>query len=207
MERKICAKCHDEKPINEFYISNSSKDGHQSNCKLCVKEYNILYSKINTVKIKDRQKEYNDKNKKNIKEKHKIYCQINKDILKKKNVARRKIRHQTDNLFRLKHNIRGSIGKSIRNKGYTKKTHTYVILGCSYDEIKSHLEKQFQPWMNWNNYGLYNGTPNYGWDIDHIIPDSSATTEEELLTLNHYTNLQPLCSHINRDIKRNLINW
>jgi hypothetical protein len=45
--------------------------------------------------------------------------------------------------------------------------------------------------MIWDNYGLYNGTE-YGWDIDHIIPSSSAITEEELLKLitsvisNHY---------------------
>jgi hypothetical protein len=55
--------------------------------------------------------------------------------------------------------------------------------------------------MIWDNYGLYNGTPEYGWDIDHIIPSSSAITEEELLKLNH-CNLQPLCSYFNRDIKR-----
>ena len=59
--------------------------------------------------------------------------------------------------------------------------------------------------MNWNNHGLYNGTPNYGWDIDHIIPQSLASTEEDVVQLNHYTNLQPLCSHVNRDIKRNKI--
>jgi hypothetical protein len=55
--------------------------------------------------------------------------------------------------------------------------------------------------MIWDNYGLYNGTE-YGWDIDHIIPSSSAITEEELLKLNHFSNLQPLCSYFNRDIKR-----
>ena len=27
-------------------------------------------------------------------------------------------------------------------------------------------------------------------------------TEEEVLKLNHFTNLQPLCSKMNRDIKR-----
>lgn len=56
--------------------------------------------------------------------------------------------------------------------------------------------------MTWDNYGLYNGEPNYGWDIDHIIPTTTAFSEEELLKLNHYTNLQPLCSYINRVIKR-----
>ena len=59
--------------------------------------------------------------------------------------------------------------------------------------------------MSWDNYGLYNGELNYGWDIDHIIPLASATTEKELLKLNHFTNLQPLCSKINRDIKRDTI--
>ena len=59
--------------------------------------------------------------------------------------------------------------------------------------------------MNWENYGMYNGDLCFGWDIDHIIPVSSAKTEEEILKLNHYTNLQPLCSKENRDIKKNKI--
>ena len=58
--------------------------------------------------------------------------------------------------------------------------------------------------MNWNNYGIYNGEFNYGWDLNHIIPISSAKSEEEIIKLNHYTNLQPLCSKTNRDIKRNI---
>jgi hypothetical protein len=44
--------------------------------------------------------------------------------------------------------------------------------------------------------------PNIEWDLDHIIPISSAKTKEDLIKLNHYTNLQPLCSCYNRYIKR-----
>lgn len=40
-------------------------------------------------------------------------------------------------------------------------------------------------------------------NIDHIVPISSAKSENDVLKLNHYTNLQPLCSKINRNIKRN----
>ena len=57
--------------------------------------------------------------------------------------------------------------------------------------------------MTWDNKGLYNGELNYGWDVDHIIPIDTAVTEDDVIRLNHYTNLQPLCSKINRDIKKN----
>jgi hypothetical protein len=96
---------------------------------------------------------------------------------------------------------------SIKRNGYSKKTKTYEILGCSYEDFKTHIELQFQTWMNWNNYGLCNNEFNYGWDIDHIVPLASAKTEEELLKLNHYTNLQPLCSHTNRNIKKDKLDF
>jgi hypothetical protein len=61
--------------------------------------------------------------------------------------------------------------------------------------------------MSWENRGLYNGEFNYGWDIDHIIPILSAKTEEEIYKLNHFSNLQPLCSKINRDVKRDNLDF
>ncbi len=89
--------------------------------------------------------------------------------------------------------------------GYSKNSKTFNILGCSFEDFKFYLESKFEPWMSWENYGLYNGESNYGWDIDHIIPSSSAKTEEELLVLNRFNNLQPLCSYQNRVIKRDKI--
>jgi hypothetical protein len=57
--------------------------------------------------------------------------------------------------------------------------------------------------MDWNNKGKRNvSQPQQCWDIDHIIPISSAKTEEDLIRLNHYTNLRPLCSYTNRWVKR-----
>ena len=51
--------------------------------------------------------------------------------------------------------------------------------------------------MDWDNKGFYDGELNHGWDIDHIIPLDSAKNEEEIIKLNHYNNLQPLCSKKN----------
>ena len=67
------------------------------------------------------------------------------------------------------------------------------------------IESQWEDWMSWDNYG--NPTdgvfePNKTWDLDHITPISTGTNEDELINLNHFTNLQPLCSYDNRFIKR-----
>jgi hypothetical protein len=66
----------------------------------------------------------------------------------------------------------------------TKKNKTFDIVGCNPLQLKEHLEKQFVDGMTWENKG--------DWHIDHIIPLSSAKTEDELYKLCHYTNLQPL---------------
>jgi hypothetical protein len=34
-----------------------------------------------------------------------------------------------------------------------------------------------------------------------------SNTEEDVFKLNHYTNLQPLCSYINRNIKRDRLDY
>ena len=90
---------------------------------------------------------------------------------------------------------------------YLKNSKTEEILGCSFKDFKIYIESKFENWMNWKNRGLYNGSLNYGWDIDHIIPLSTAKNEENLIKLNHYSNLQPLCSKINRDMKKNNIEY
>lgn len=45
------------------------------------------------------------------------------------------------------------------------------------------------------NYGNYD--PSMSYHIDHIIPISCAKTEEDVIKLNHYSNLQPLTEEDN----------
>ena len=123
------------------------------------------------------------------------------------NIERSKFYFSTNNLFRLKENLRGLIRNSIKKKGLTKSKKTEDIIGISLSDFLKYLESKFEPWMNWENYGRYNGEFNYGWDIDHIVPTSSASNEEEIYRLNHYTNLQPLCSKVNRDVKRHKVEY
>lgn len=78
---------------------------------------------------------------------------------------------------------------------------------CGLEKNVSNFHKDSSKRDGWENYGKYNGHLNYGWDIDHIVPISSAKTIEEVMNLNHYTNMQPLCSYVNRCIKRNKMTY
>lgn len=148
-------------------------------------------------------KEYDLKTKETDKEYHKEYYLNNKAIVNAKNNQYKKNKYQNDPLYRLKHNLRTNIRKALTKQGYTKRSNTYQILGCTYEEFKIYIENQFENWMDWDNYGLYKkGKYNFGWDIDHIKPISLSNTEAELIKLNHYTNLRPLCSKVNRDDKK-----
>ena len=93
-------------------------------------------------------------------------------------------KRRKDPFFKLQFNFRQRTTLAIKSKGFTKKSKTQKILGCSWDKLKEHLENQFTDGMNWDNYGE--------WHVDHIIPISMSETEEQLYKLSHYTNLQPL---------------
>jgi hypothetical protein len=191
---KKCSKCLLEKNIDEFI---------KGVCKSCKKAYKKEYYIKNKDMILRNSREYYSENREMVMEKVREYYSKNKErkIEYQNNYFKNRIK--TDILYKIKYNIRGLISVSLRNEGYKKKSKTNIILGCGYLEFKTYIESKFESWMTWENHGLYNGELDYGWDIDHIVPISKATTEEELIKLNHYTNLQPLCSKINRDIKRN----
>ena len=167
-----------------------------------IKEINKKYIKENKEIRNEYSKEYYYNNKEYYKNKNKEYRNNNKDKIREYQKKYTKERKQSDSLFKLKILLRISFNQAFKRNNYTKKSKTQEILGCSFEEFKNYLESKFESWMNWDNHGLYDGTKDYGWDIDHMIPLTSAITEEDVIRLNHHTNLQPLCSKINRDIKK-----
>lgn len=115
-------------------------------------------------------------------------------------------KRKVDPLYKLHETTANLIRGSLYAIDRKKNGRTTQILGCTISNFKKYIESKFEPWMTWDNYGLYNGELNYGWDIDHIeplFPKDVVRTEDDIVKLNHYTNLQPLCSKINRVIKRN----
>lgn len=224
---KTCSKCKTEKELDEFYLDRSAKDGRRCNCIECCKagrnrEKEKEYRERNKDKVKPVPKEvkklrndrYYAQNKEKVKKMAVDYYLNNRDKkleyqkeYQAKNKDKRNAylveRRNNDPMFRLITGIRNLIYNSFYYNGYVKKSKTYEILGCTFEELKIHLESRFEDWMTWENKGDYNGEFNYGWDIDHIIPLSTAESEEDIIRLSHFTNLQPLCSKMNRDIKKN----
>lgn len=188
----------------------NKKDADNAKCR----QYNIDHKEEIAAKAKERRLRNIDE----IKQTKKLYYQINRQAIRARATEARKRediratrnlreseRKRTEPVYKITHNIRTLIGNSFKHAGFKKNSKTTQILGCSFIEFKLHLEAQFEPWMTWNNHGKYTGELNVSWDIDHILPLSSAVTEEDLVRLNHYTNLQPLCSYVNRNIKRDRI--
>jgi hypothetical protein len=145
-------------------------------CKYCRQNYakqrwqNVLKPKYHANKqfYRDKAKKWRTKNLQKIREQSRLYAQKQRQI---------------NPLVKIKENLRTRLNKFIKKKNKSKNLQT--ILGCSYDDLRIHLEKKFYSIITWDNYGSI-------WCIDHIIPLASAKNQEEIEKLNHYTNLQPL---------------
>jgi hypothetical protein len=115
-------------------------------------------------------------------EKRRLYYQNNKIKERRKNNEWKKNKLRTDPIERLKKNLRDRIRQFLTNNNKSKRT--FEIIGLDKDKFKSYIESKFVEGMSWDNYGE--------WHLDHKRPLCTAKSEEEILILNHYTNLQPL---------------
>ena len=186
MEKKICSKCNILKILPEFYKDSYSKDGLSSICRECKKIINCNYRKSNVDTYKKQQKKYRESNSEKEKLRVKIWYLKNKKHRSKYTTQYEKIRKETDPKFKILRNSRARLYNFLFKKHLTKPKKTIQLIGCEMDVLKNHLESLFIENMSWDNYGKN------GWHIDHIIPLSSANSEEEIIKLCHYTNLQPL---------------
>ena len=93
-------------------------------------------------------------------------------------------RRRTDPNFKILTLLRSRIGKVL--KGHNKYSATVELLGCTIEELWTHLENKFTEGMTRENHGK--------WHIDHIMPCASfdLTKPEQQAKCFHYTNLQPL---------------
>jgi len=200
---KICYKCKIEKSKSLFCKDKNKKDGLESYCKECKKEYRLKnrdkkivcdkqYYKENKELIKVKKKKWREENKE--------YCKQWYKDNKEYHNQYKKQRYKTDLNYKLRENLRRRVRIAV--KGINKSESTMELVGCTIEELKTHLSNQFKEGMTWDNYGLK------GWHIDHIKPCCSfdLSKEKEQKKCFHYSNLQPLWAEENLKKGGNYVN-
>ena len=194
----------------------TSKGKVCSQCKECIAVYQKAYRAKNADKRKSDHYAWRVKNRKKLKaynnvsykanieriqKRHSEYKKINKDKVKAQNAAYQRRKIAEDPIFKMKAILRNLVYDALRRKGYTKNNRTIDIVGMRGEELYQHLLSGF--------FDVYGRLPTQDdqLDIDHIVPLITAKTEEEVLKLNHYTNLRFLLKHDNRYSKNAKLDW
>jgi hypothetical protein len=217
---KTCTLCKTEKPLTEYPPRKSTKDGLHFWCRPCFtakksedyqrnREKRLAqmaeYRAANPEKVSAAKKaayakkpeHYSAKHKERYAERPDFFRQktkewkaVNSERRAKTESEYRKRRYRQDPIYALETLCRARILMAFSAKRIRKESPTAKMIGCSYVELRAHLERQFSPGMSWGNRGTE-------WHIDHRIPLASASTAEEIEALCHFSNLQPLWAEDN----------
>ena len=182
---KKCKSCEKWLDFDNFYYSDSYNTRvYDPHCIPCKNAINNKWHNDN----KEYHNKLNSKNGKSLEYKkyYSDYYFENKLKIRKKANINQNIRYATDPGFKLKKRLLNGIYNYFKrgvNDGIVK------LLPYTMDELKTHLESQFDNSMNWANYGSY-------WSLDHIRPISSFDIidekSEDFLKCWGLFNLRPL---------------
>jgi hypothetical protein len=223
--KKVCIRCGVEKDTDNSDFSFIKKTQKYDNtCRQCNREYQEnyreenkqvllsdkkLYYQNNRVSIRAKQKLYRQQNLDAYKIRDKKYYENNKDTIIFKKRAYKKKRRETDPVFNLRNTISRAITLMISSQGAIKHRKSCLKhLPYTIQELKDHLEKQFEPWMNWDNHGVYvsnqwdnNDSSTWFWQLDHIVPQSdlsySSMEDDNFKKCWALENLRPLSAKQN----------
>jgi len=215
-KQKDVVSANKPKRLRNLLEVNRKKDGLQPTCKSCCslahkkwwrekglsyydknKERIQLsikkYYKKNTRRVLKMVRNWNENNKERVVKCNAERFQKNKERLVKRIIALQIKRYHENPRDRLLHLLRSRMGRILKAIKVKKTIRTLDLLGCTLDDLKVHLEKQFREGMIWENQGKV-------WEVDHVKPCArfDLTKEEEQKVCFHYSNLQPLFKYENR---------
>lgn len=117
-------------------------------------------------------------------EQKRVYVAANRQKVTDRQNRWAKEKLKADPMFALKKRLRSLMSNAFRFVSAEKLAETEAILGCTFEQFKAHIEKQFLPGMSWDSRS--------DWHLDHIVPMATAETPEDVMRLNHFTNYRPL---------------
>lgn len=162
---------------NKEHLAKKNKEYYEANRER-IKERKNKYYKDNKERIIDKSKEYRKDNKEKISVSKKEYFQTNKEQKIKYSNQYVKSRRKTDNLFRLKMSTRRAAYRYLKG---SKSKKTREIIGIDFKGFQDYLGVEYIEGMH----------------LDHIIPLSWASNDEEVYILNHYSNFQIITAEDN----------
>lgn len=140
---------------------------------------------------KEKSRKYREENPQKCRETHRRYAEKNGDKIAEYESAYKKNRYHNDPLFKFQCRLRNTINQSFTRYETYKPRKNKDVIGMTSAELREYLLRTYA-----ETYG-------YEWDkvepvhIDHIIPLSTAETQEDIARLCHYTNLRLLKAHDN----------
>jgi orotate phosphoribosyltransferase-like protein len=114
-----------------------------------------------------------------------------------------------DPSFKLRMNISWAVWFHLKNNKSSKQGRSCLnFLPSPIEDIRKHIESQWESWMNWGNYGVYdartwddNDQSTWTWQIDHIKPHSefhyTSMDSDEFRACWALSNLRPLAAKDN----------
>lgn len=150
---RVCRKCNLTKELNE------------NNFRLTQNKY------LRRICLDCDRKEANESTKKRL-----IYARDAIRISKRKYQTNRR---QRDPVYKMRKYLSTAIYQALRDSNSKKHGSIMNYLSYSIDELKIHLEQQFESWMSWKNMKKYdnktwnnNDSNTWVWNLDHIVPQS-----------------------------------
>lgn len=182
-KEKLAASAKKWREENPDRVIELKKKWRAENKEKSIRQANA-WRKANPEKALESERRKYAKHKEAILAKNKEYRHRNKEALNAQKREYIKKRRKEYEPYAIQMRVRCRFGHAMKRKGWGKESPMQSIVGCSWEELKAHLESKFLPGMSWDNRSL--------WEIDHIIPCATAKTEEEMEKLFHFSNLQPL---------------
>lgn len=166
---KICSKCDEKHDISAF-------TGKNAQCVRCIASYQKEWYENNKDRKKEQCKRLYDKNKDAIRARHREYNNKNRERVRAtvSQWYKAALKGEKGEKTYLKIKVRHLIKNVMKYQRFSKTSTTALMLGCSYDELLEFMGSR----------------PSSDHHIDHVCPCSQAQNEEELIKLQHYTNLQ-----------------
>jgi hypothetical protein len=167
------------------------------------REHQKIYREQNPEKVSESNKKYNENHKEQKKKYDREYWILNKPKRLAQAIANHLRRLKEDPVYKLRSIVSVSIGGALKRANSSKNGSSILkFLPYSFQQLKDHLEEQFESWMTWSNYGTYrldiwddNNSTTWTWQLDHIIPHSKfpyvSMSDQEFKDCWALSNLRP----------------